>query len=81
MPVTCMQKATLSLRPCFVYAGTRTIILIHGNHLNRTDLTLEFRLSPDIGRPLGPVSKVSEHLLGEWHVPNLLKPKVSDAPR
>ena len=63
----------------FVLAGAErpTIILVHGDCLHRSDLTLEFRLSPDIGRPLDPVRRVSEHLMGEWRVASLMKPKVS----
>ena len=65
----------VSLRLCIT--ETRTIILVHGDCLYRTDLTLEFRLSPDTGRPLDPVKKISEDLLDEWRVADLVKPKVS----
>lgn len=58
-------------------AEKRTIILVHGDCLKRSDLTLEFRLSPDIGRPLDPVRRVTEHLMGEWNIADLMKPKVS----
>ena len=63
----------------FVLAGAErpTIILVHGDCFNRPDLTLEFRLSPDFGRPLDPVRRVSEHLMGEWRIASLMRPKVS----
>lgn len=52
------------------------MILVHGECLNRTDLRLLFRLSPDTNWRLDPVL-LSEDVLEEWRVAELLTPKVS----
>ena len=73
---TCRESAH-ELVPVPLQAETHTILLVHGDCLNPADLTLEYRLSPDIGRPLDTVRRVSEPLLREWNVAELVKPKVS----
>ena len=65
--------------PCVPsYAELRTIILVHGKCLNRSDLHLQFRLFPnEFDWTVDRVPLLSEHALKDWRLAYLLKPKVS----
>ena len=53
----------------------RMLILVHGDNLERPDLSLQYRLSLEPVQPLGHVELMSHMRLNEWHVSYLVEPK------
>ena len=60
-------------------AGTRLLIIIHGDNLLRPDLQLRYRLSPDLLQTLSPIQQLSPSALSEWRVAYLVERKARHA--
>ena len=67
------EKAIIS---CLAFcAGTRTLFLVHGSNLIRSDLALRYRISPADSQFCRPAACLSPGLLEEWNVKYLVEEK------
>ena len=75
--IACVLVAVIVIDASLSRPGTTVLILVHGDNLIRPDMTLRFRLSPTIGRPLEPVVLIeSAEEQSELQITELMKPKV-----